>query len=288
MLKTFVVLDTNLFRNQRIHIFIYYFLTTLTFLSIFYYFVNIVHVESLFFLSLILLAFIVFSGIAISKLSVDPLTNHLNNLQNLSKETLHELNLPISTILTNLQMLEKSLENEKDLKRASRIKTACEMLKERYNELDYMIKLQSSNITNESIDLSELVRHRVDFLQPIYPHVEFNMCLNPTKITIDKVGLSKVIDNLIDNGVKYSTDVYKIDIELQDNILKVKDYGKGMDEVEVVHIFDDYYQNNEEIQGFGIGLSMVKRFCDTNNVSLNLKSKPNNGTTIIMKFKEEN
>ena len=238
-------------------------------------------------LSIVLLAFIIFSGLAISKLSVDPLTNHLNNLQNLSKETLHELNLPISTILTNLQMLEKSLESEKDLKRAKRIETACQMLKERYNELDYMIKLQSSNVLNEKIDLSELIKQRVDFLKPLYPHVEFNMELKSTHISIDKVGLSKVIDNLIDNGVKYSLNVYKIDIKLQNNILEVKDYGKGMDEVEVVHIFDEYYQNNKEMQGFGIGLSMVKRFCDTNGVVLNLKSKPDNGTTIIMKFKTQ-
>ena len=60
-----------------------------------------------------------------------------------------------------------------------------------------------------------------------------------------------------------------------------------MDEVELVQIFDNYYQSNEEVQGFGIGLSMVKRFCDKNKVLLNLKSKPNNGTTVILKFKED-
>ncbi len=41
------------------------------------------------------------------------------------------------------------------------------------------------------------------------------------------------------------------------------------------------------MQGFGIGLSMVKRFCDSNNILLNFKSKPDAGTTVILKFKEE-
>ena len=49
-----------------------------------------------------------------SKLGVDPLVRHVNNLQTLSKETLHELNLPISTIKTNIHMLKKNITNEKD------------------------------------------------------------------------------------------------------------------------------------------------------------------------------
>jgi signal transduction histidine kinase len=230
---------------------------------------------------------VVLSGVFMSKLSVDPLAQHVNNLQNLSKETLHELNLPISTIKTNIHMLKKNIDNEKDLKRASRIERACDMLEQRYNELDYMIKLQSSNIKNENIKLDELLKQRVEFLKPIYPHVSFNLNLISTQINNDKAGLSKVIDNLIDNAVKYSPNSTKIDIALKNNELSIQDYGCGMDEVELLQIFDNYYQSNDGIQGFGIGLSMVKRFCDANNILLNFKSKPDAGTTVILKFKEE-
>lgn len=275
-----------MFRNLRINIFIYYYLTTLTFLSIFYYFLEIEQTQNLALLILSLVGLISFTGVIISKLSVDPLAQHVNNLQNLSKETLHELNLPISTIMTNIHMLKKSLENEKDFKRISRIESACSMLQERYNELDYMIKLQSSNVTNEDIQLDKLVEQRVEFLKHIYPHVDFNLKLTSTKISSDRVGLSKVIDNLIDNSVKYSQTIHKIDIRLHSNTLEIQDYGSGMDEVELVKIFDNYYQSNENIKGFGIGLSMVKRFCDSNNVLINFISKPKIGTTVILKFKE--
>lgn len=160
------------------------------------------------------------------------------------------------------------------------------MLQQRYNELDYMIKLQSSNITYEEFELSELVKSRVEFLERIYPHMEFELQLSPYVITNDKIGLSKVIDNLIDNAVKYSRDIHKISIRLQNNSLYIEDHGCGMDEVELIKIFDNYYQSNKNMNGFGIGLSMVKRFCDANAVSLNFKSKPNVGTTVILKFKE--
>lgn len=276
-----------MFRNLRINIFIYYFLTTTIFLAVLYYFIAVVGITNIFLLSIFLLCFVALGGVFISKLSVDPLAQHVRNLQNLSKETLHELNLPISTIKTNMHMLRKNIQNPKDLKRASRIESACDMLQQRYHELDYMIKLQSSNVKKEGIELDELIKQRVEFLKPIYPHVKFNINLVFTQIHNDKVGLSKVIDNLIDNAVKYSQNIHNIDINLHAHELQIKDYGCGMDEVELLQIFDNYYQSNDKMQGFGIGLSMVKRFCDTNEISLNFKSKPDQGTTVILKFKED-
>ena len=102
----------------------------------------------------------------------------------------------------------------------------------------------------------------------------------------DKIGLSKVIDNIIDNGVKYSKNNNNIDINLYEGTISIKDYGCGMDEVELLRIFDNYYQSNKNMKGFGIGLSMVKRFCDSQNIQLSFKSKPNIGTTVLLKFKE--
>lgn len=230
--------------------------------------------------------FVILSGVFISKLAIDPLEEHVNNLQNLSEETLHELNLPISTIMTNSHLLKKKMSDEKNLKRMKRIESACYMLQERYNELDYMIKTQTQKDIKESFELNELVKNRVEFLNSIYPHITFTIELQPTQITSDKIGLAKVIDNIIDNGVKYSPNSTNIDIRLNDRELHLQDYGLGMDEVELLQIFDNYYQSNKNMQGFGIGLSMVKRFCDRHDIELNFKSKKDAGTTVTLKFKE--
>ena len=74
-----------------------------------------------------MLCFVALSGVFISKLAIDPLHEYVKNLQNLSKETLHELNLPISTIKSNSQMLRKMLDDEKSQKRIKRIDIACDM-----------------------------------------------------------------------------------------------------------------------------------------------------------------
>lgn len=275
-----------MFRNLRINIFIYYFLTVTVFLGILHYFLVIVAIENTILLAIIMLCLIILSGVFISKLAIDPLQEHVIHLQNLSKETLHELNLPISTIMTNSHLLQKNLESEKDLKRLSRIESACFMLQQRYNELDYMIKRQTFQEMKESFDLDELIHSRVEFLQEVYPQISFKLELEKVNITTDKIGLSKVIDNIIDNGVKYSQNSNIIIIKLLDYTLHIQDFGCGMDEVELLQIFDNYYQSNKNMQGFGIGLSMVKRFCDMQNIKLSFNSQVNIGTTVILKFKD--
>jgi len=234
-----------------------------------------------------MLFLVTLSAIFISKLAIEPLFDYIKELQHLSKETLHELKLPLSTIMLNLNMLKKKEVDEKNLKRLKRIEDACSMIEKRYNELDYMIKKQSNEEIYEEFNLKELILQRVEFLKELYPHINFNLTLNDLNIKNDKVGLSKVIDNLIDNAIKYSNGSTNIDIILKDNSLYIKDYGIGIDEVELLKIFDRYYQTNKSVEGFGIGLNIVKNFCDKNKIELNLKSKVDVGTTVILKFKEK-
>jgi len=222
----------------------------------------------------------------IAKLAVEPLKKYLNNIQNLSKETLHELNLPISTIKTNIGMLKKNQQDEKILKRIDRIEVASNMLQQRYNELDYMIKTQTLMDLNEEFFLDEVLHQRVEFLSGIYPNIKFNLDLQNTTIFSDKIGLCKVIDNIINNGVKYAPNSDKIDIVLKDYILSIQDYGIGMNESEIVKVFDNYYQSDTDMQGFGIGLSLIKRFCDKQNIKLRIESIPNQTTKIILNFKD--
>ena len=275
-----------MFASLRLNIFIYYFVTVVFFVGALYYLTSFTAVTNIYILAVAFLCFIILSGIFISKLAVDPLEEYVKNLQNLSKETLHELNLPVSTIKTNTQMLQKNLSDEKSKKRLSRIENACGMLEERYNELEYMIKMQSREDVSELFSLKELVEQRVAFFRTLYPQMAFELQADETEVMSDRKGVSKVIDNIVDNGVKYSNQSQKIEIRLHKNRLAIEDFGIGMDEVELLHIFDSYYQSNSSMQGFGIGLSMVKRFCDKNSIGLSFDSQPERGTKVTLEFKQ--
>lgn len=228
----------------------------------------------------------VVAGIGIAKIAIEPLQEYIQNIEVFSKETLHELNLPINTITANTQMLRKKTEDEKSLRRIERIETACTMLQERYNELDYLIKCQTRSEQREHFDVSELVQERVELLAGLYPQVEFTVDLEPVSLNMDKIGFKKSLDNLIENAVKYSHAKGRVEIRLRKETLQIRDFGIGMSEMELFKVFDRYYQSDASMSGFGIGLGLVKSYCDKEKIALHVQSKKGEGTTMILDFKE--
>jgi signal transduction histidine kinase len=57
-----------------------------------------------------------------------------------------------------------------------------------------------------------------------------------------------------------------------------------MDEMTLVRIFDQYYQSDATMAGYGIGLGLVKRYCDRYNIGLHVHSVVNEGTHITLEF----
>ncbi len=225
-------------------------------------------------------------GFLMATLALEPLKEHFNNLERFTKETLHELNLPINTITANTNMLKKNLNDTKSIKRIERIEMATAMLQERYAELDYLIQKQMHKERVESFDLSKIVAERIDFLGALYGGFKFKKELQFLEISCDKMGLLKVMDNLIENAVKYSSDSRRVNVMLKKTTLEIIDFGEGMDEVELLHIFDRYYQNDTTMAGFGIGLGLVKSYCDRYKIGLHVKSQKHKGTTVSLDFKE--
>ncbi|MDP3292227.1 MAG: sensor histidine kinase, partial [Sulfuricurvum sp.] len=106
-----------MFRNVEIALASLYVTTTGVLIAGIYYVHQVLGVEQwgiIAFLSLIMT--LVVGGI-LAKIAITPLREHFHHLERFSKETLHELNLPINTITANVQMLRKSHTDEKSLKR---------------------------------------------------------------------------------------------------------------------------------------------------------------------------
>ncbi len=250
-----------------------------------YYSINVLGLNDPILLGSGLFIATLFGGFALAKIAVDPLREHFEQLERFLKETLHELNLPISTIQTNLSMLRRHEQDKRSLKRLQRIAMASDMLQSRYDELDYMIKKQMRREVVETVDLQNVIEERIAFLSELYSHAEFELDLETISLKMDKIGFSKVFDNLVDNAVKYSVSPAKVSIKLHGTRLEIEDAGRGMDEVELFRIFDRYYQSDAATPGFGIGLGMVKDYCDRYKITLHVESQKGKGTTMILDFR---
>lgn len=206
-------------------------------------------------------------------------------LEHLIKESLHEINLPIATIDANIQMLERTIKEQKDKTKLKRIKEALKRLKRLYNILSYNIKKEILEIEKEKIDLDKLIEQRVEFFKD-FNRNSFILNLEPLKIYTDKIGLEQTIDNIIENAMKYSDKNTAITISLKDSVLIIEDKGIGIDESELPYIYQRYYQAQDSSKGEGIGLSIVKRFCDKEGINLKIESKKGIGTKVILDFKK--
>lgn len=114
-------------------------------------------------------------------------------------------------------------------------------------------------------------------------------CFN---IDIDEIHFANVINNLLDNAIKYTTKPPDILIETynkHDNLyVRISDNGIGMSKEVQKHIFDKFYRkptgNIHNIKGFGLGLSYVKAVIEAHGGEISVGSEPDNGSTFLLKF----
>lgn len=198
-----------------------------------------------------------------------------------AKETLHELSTPIATIQANCKMLKTALKEEKNIQRTLRISKAAERLMELYEELEWTIKNDSGIQPKSKIMLDELLQTIIDdFAQKsLDKNIAISKNLEPMMLEIDIFGLKKTLSNIIDNAIKYADNDTTVDIRLKLKTLTIKNIGTEIRAEELLSIFDKYYRGENTQKGYGIGLNVVKNFCDKNDIGIKINSQ--NKTTVV-------
>ncbi len=204
------------------------------------------------------------------------------NLSILSSEILHELNIPLSTIKANSSMLKKRvMDDEKSLQRLKRIEASSVRLERLYKELVYSIKKEIHTIAKEQLFLEPLLRERIETFEA-FGRNRFSLDIGELFIEIDKIGFEKMIDNLLMNAMKYSSKESLIKVTLKENRLMIIDEGIGMDETQLLRVYERYYQSDNKQEGQGIGLALVKAYCDDEGIGIQIQSAKEMGTTVSL------
>jgi len=204
-----------------------------------------------------------------------------DSLTALTKNIIHELNIPLSTIQANSAMLKRDISDEKSLKRLQRIDDSSVRLKRLYDELVYSINKQINPIVKEKFDIKDIINERVEIFKEQRRNV-FEISVDSYIIEADKIGFEQLFDNLISNGMKYSQRDTTISVTLDSGSLTIEDRGIGMSATELLSIYERYYQSNSNKEGQGIGLSLVREYCDEHSIKIDIKSQPDVGTEITL------
>lgn len=192
------------------------------------------------------------------------------------KNTLHELNIPASTIKMNVQLLEKSITNEKDLARLERIKKANDNLLKLYENMEYELKKEIDRIEKEEFYLDEILQNSLLKFEDIKKDTIIEFDVPRFLINSDYNGFMIALDNLISNAIKYNNpEKPYIKIDFKDDVLSIFNSGRKIEAKNIIMVFDRYFQTNSLSNGFGLGLAIVKEFCDKNSILINIEALEN-------------
>ena len=229
--------------------------------------------NSLFFMVLLTLFGSLFFLLISTKI-LKPIFQSEENIKNSIKNRLHELNIPTSTIKINLHLLKKDLTDSKSLIRLERIEKANESLSSLYNNMEYEFKKEFENIDLEDFSLFDALNNSLDKFEDIKKDTIIEVFV-PKNIVLnsDYNGFIIVLDNLISNAIKYnSKENPYIKISFENRVLSIFNKGVGIDTKNIMLVFDRYFQENSQNIGYGIGLAVVKEFCDKNGIGINIES----------------
>ena len=208
----------------------------------------------------------------------------------------HELRTPLTTLRSYLEALADGAWQDQNL--------APKFLSVTQNETERMIRMVNSLLQLSRMDSKELslVREYVDFV-PFYHGVidRFEMNMKDSNIRfirdipdnefivwIDKDKMTQVLDNIISNAIKYSPDggniILKLERQIRQIIISVKDEGIGIEYDKLEKIFDRFYRvdkaRTRKLGGTGLGLAITQELVELHYGNIWARSIEGKGTTI--------
>lgn len=185
----------------------------------------------------------------------------------------HEIRTPLNAIVgfTNLLIAEGAdeIEPEEKATMLEIINTNNELLLKLVNDVLEISRLDSGNLSFDikECDITKIVKEiYMTYQTLIQPSLNFLLELDetiPLPANIDSLRFTQVISNFLNNANKFTKEGTitlggKIDKEHREVCVYVKDTGKGIDDKELMMIFDRFYKTDEFEQGSGLGLSISK------------------------------
>ena len=208
----------------------------------------------------------------------------------------HELKTPIATAKINLETLQKH-----HLDDAKRQKLLLNTLQEtnRLNTLTNNILVSSQlegnghRVSKEELDFSELVKSAVQDFKNRYPERNWETHIEPeVDLSGDALLLQILVNNLVENAIKYSSRESAIQIKLhqKNRVIEfsVMDEGEGISENEKKKVFEKFYRIGNEAtrttKGTGLGLYLCKKIAIDHRAVIRITDNTPTGSIFTVSF----
>lgn len=219
--------------------------------------------KKIFFYATFLYMFLVISVFAISymfaNIFLKPIKDYTEKLDIVLKGSMHAINTPIG-ILKLLDIKDK------------KAKEAITRIEETINRIKTisMSKPQEKTLININEAIRDALESFEDCLESQNININFEE-KNVLKAYVDPIDLSMILENILNNAIKYNKENGFINIKIVDNKLMVQ--NKSDEISDISRIFDLFYREDESKEGLGLGLYIVKTLSDRNDISVKAEYK---------------
>ena len=213
----------------------------------------------------------------------------------------HELKTPIATVGVAIEALKNFNALYDQQKTKEYLDISANEIQRLGLLVDKVLKLsmfenREIELNKENFDMKELTQEALDTMKLQFEKnnavVNFHTEGNDFITNADKLHITSVIYNLLDNALKYRKEdpVINVQLSAQQNIieLKVSDNGIGIAPEYQSKIFDKFFRvptgNKHVVKGYGLGLSYVSHIVAQHNGTIHVESEINKGSTFIIKI----
>lgn len=198
-------------------------------------------------------------------------------------DAMHELKTPLGVASINLEILETKN------KQTHRIKAALKQMKITYEDVEFFIKNDRIKFPKKVLNFSNFLENRIRFSSTIAHSKKIQIVseISPNlKVFLSEIEATRLIDNNLSNAIKYSNESSKINVYLKSDdsfaIFIIEDFGCGIKDVDT--IWQRYTRQNQSQGGFGLGLNIVMKICNKNDILYDVKSIPKKGSIFTYKI----
>ncbi|MEA2029090.1 MAG: HAMP domain-containing sensor histidine kinase [Campylobacterota bacterium] len=240
-------------------------------------------------IAMILVAFmlVIATSIFLVKLILKPLRDSVKLLDQFIRDTTHELNTPVATILTNIELLNKLQVEQKAQNKINRIKVGALTISNIYDDLVFLLLNHQVSSQDEVLSLNNIIQERLHYFEILFRAKYLKVALHdksPLEVTMDKKKLIRLIDNILSNAIKYTHVDTTITLSIEKNRVTISDQGDGMSQEEIDKIFERFSRFNRSEGGFGLGYNIVYNIAKEYDIIIEIDSTIGEGTCVTLEF----
>ncbi|EAY29243.1 sensor histidine kinase [Microscilla marina] len=201
----------------------------------------------------------------------DKIRDDYRNLKEFTENASHEIQTPLAIIKSKIELLIQSSLNDEQMQHLQSIYEVSNRLSKINKALLLLAKIENQQFQQtHTIDLGELVTKHLQNFQEL---IEMkNICLKTdlqtsAQISFNPVLADVLISNLLSNAIRHNYQGGEIIVGLTHNVLKINNTGTT-DGIKGEAMFERFKKGNNANNSVGLGLSIVKKICDTNQIDI--------------------